>query len=79
MIEEINEQFEGVNIRKGFILKIDKRYLYNKKENGCWYVLFEGNDVVIIFDVFEIQEYKNRYKEMLIILCEVLKQILIFF
>ena len=41
-----------------------KRHPYNKKENGCWYVSPEGNDAVIIFDAPEIQEHKNRYKEM---------------
>ena len=73
MIEEINEWPEGVNTRKGFISKIDKRHPYNKKENGCWYVSPEGNDAVIIFDAPEIQEHKNRYKEMPIISCEFLK------
>jgi hypothetical protein len=32
MIEEINEWPEGVNIRKGFISKTDKRHPYNKRK-----------------------------------------------
>ena len=73
MIEEIIDWPEGVNIRKGFISITDKRLPYNKKENGCWYVSPEGNDAVIIFYAPEIQGHKNRYKEMPIISCEVLK------
>lgn len=72
MIETINEWPDGVNIRKGFISKRDKRHLYNKKENCCWYVSPEGNDSVIIVDAPEIQEHQNRYNEVPIISCEVL-------
>lgn len=73
ILEPTNAWPDSVNIRKGFISRKDKKHLYNKKENSCWYVSPEGNDAVIIFDAPEIQEHKNRYNEMPIILCEVLK------
>lgn len=72
MIEAINEWPNGVNIRKGFISRRDSRHLYNKKENGCWYVSPEGDDAVIMFDAPEIQEHKNNHNRMPIITCEVL-------
>ncbi|EAT4593615.1 hypothetical protein M8D54_004970 [Salmonella enterica] len=72
ILQATNEWPDGVNIRKGFISRRDERHLYNKKENGCWYVSPEGNDAVIIFDAPEIQEHKNRYNRMPIITYEVL-------
>ena len=48
IIETTDEWPDDVNIREGFISKVDKRHLYSKKENGCWYVSPEGNDAVII-------------------------------
>ncbi|HDQ3372723.1 TPA: hypothetical protein P7468_005302, partial [Klebsiella pneumoniae] len=72
IIETTDEWPDDVNIREGFISKVDKRHLYSKKENGCWYVSPEGNDAVIIFDAPEIQEHKNKYNRMPIITCEAL-------